>query len=254
MKKVDDMQAQIPEHVSITLVTTMHPGNIGASARAMKTMGVKQLDLVAPNGFPGAEVTARASGADDILAQVRIFENLAAATSDCGYVLGTSARTRNIRWPLISPEQAARQVLRQAHAGTPVAILFGTERTGLSNADLELCHAVIAIPANPGFSSLNLAAAVQIVCYELRKAAMAKVVTTSTPVSATSAATGEQMQLFYQQLEQYLRDVGFYHPGKPRLLMRRLKRMFNRIQLDQSEYNLLRGILAAADKAGKDNS
>ncbi|MBF8269447.1 MAG: RNA methyltransferase [Gammaproteobacteria bacterium] len=252
MNRADDRQVQIPEHIRITLVATRHPGNIGASARAMKTMGVRQLALVAPSGFPSAEVTARASGADDILARVRVYENLVDATRDCGYVLGTSARMRNIQWPLINPEQAARQILQQALAGTAVAILFGTERTGLSNEDMELCNAVIEIPTDPEFSSLNLAAAVQIICYELRKAAMEQFAVTQAPVSKMPAATVEQMQLFYQQLEQYLRDIGYYHPGKPRLLMRRLKRIFNRIQPDQSEYNILRGIFADAGKAEKE--
>ena len=252
MKKAEDKQAQIPEHVRIILVATMHPGNIGASARAMKTMGVRQLDLVAPHGYPGAEITARASGADDILAQVRVYEKLKDAISDCGYVLGTSARMRNIQWPLLSPELAAGRIMQQARAGTPVAILFGTERTGLINEDLEFCHAVIDIPANPAFSSLNLAAAVQIICYELRKAAMDQVDIIQAPVSDMTAATVEQMQSFYEQLEQYLRDIGYYHPGRPRLLMRRLKRMFGRIQLDKNEYNILRGILAAAGKAAKE--
>ena len=252
MNMTEDRQVQIPEHIRIILVATRHPGNIGASARAMKTMGVRQLDLVAPHGFPNAEVTARASGSDDILARVRVYENIADATRDCGFVLGTSARMRNIQWPLINPEQAARRVMQQALAGTPVAILFGTERTGLSNEDMELCNAVIEIPTDPDFSSLNLSAAVQIICYELRKVAMEQVATRREPVITTPAATAEQMQLFYQQLEQYLRDIGYYHPGKPRLLMRRLKRLFNRAQPDQNEYNILRGILADSGKAVKE--
>ena len=244
------MPIEIPANIRIILVATRHPGNIGATARAMKTMGVQQLDLVAPSGYPSAEVTARASGADDILARVRVFATIADATGDCGYVLGTSARVRTIPWPLIDPEQAARQVIRQAQAG-PVGILFGTERTGLSNEDMELCNAVIEIPTAPAFSSLNLAAAVQIICYELRKAAMGDSAVTPGQIRVMSPASVAEMQLFYQQLEQYLLAIGYFHPGKPRQLMRRLKRMFNRLQLDQNEYNILRGILAAAESAGQ---
>lgn len=246
------MTHEITEHVRIILFATQHPGNIGASARAMKTMGLQQLCLVTPRGYPSAEATIRASGADDILARAQVFDNLPAAIQDCAFVIGTSARVRNIAWPLLDPEAAAWKILQQAETGMPVAVVFGPERTGLSNAELDLCHAVVTIPVNPVFPSLNLAAAVQVISYELRKAVLAGAdpppasTGTSTPVSA------EQMQQFYEHLERYLVATGYYHPGKPRLLMRRLRRMFNRMQPDQGEYNILRGILAAVSPPDKE--
>ena len=211
----------------------------------MKTMGLQQLYLVNPSGYPGADVTVRASGADDILARARVFDNLPTAVRDCAYIVGASARPRNIPWPVLEPEPAARVLLSQARAGMPVAVIFGPERTGLGNNELDLCHAVVTIPTNPDFPSLNLAAAVQVICYELRKAIRASTEMTPALAEGGPQVNAEQMQQFYQQLERMLTDIGYFRPGKPRLLMRRLRRMFNRMQPDQSEYNILRGILAA---------
>ena len=251
------MQLDILDNVRIVLVATTHPGNIGAAARAMKTMGIKRMDLVTPKTFPCAEATALAAGADDVLSDARVHGDLQSAIRGCRYVLGTSARTRNITWPVFGPEQAARQVLNMVgSSGADAAVIFGRESAGLSNEELEACNAVIEIPANPVFSSLNLAAAVQLVCYELRKAAMVDAVTDNVDMEAESdvppPVSAEQMDLFYQHLQQYLTDIDFYDPDKPRLLMRRLKRLFNRSRIDQNEYNILRGILTAGQKAIKD--
>lgn len=250
------MQLDILDKIRIVLVATTHPGNIGAAARAMKTMGVKRMDLVTPKTFPCAEATALAAGADDVLSNTRVHGDLQSAIRGCAYVLGTSARARNIAWPVVSPEQAARQALELVNTGgaADVCIVFGRESAGLSNEELEACNAVIEIPANPGFSSLNLAAAVQLVCYELRKAAMAVGVTDDTDAEAGEVplASTEQMDLFYQHLQRYLAEIDFYDPDNPRLLMRRLKRLFNRNRVDQNEYNILRGILTAGQKAIKD--
>lgn len=246
------MPPYILDNVRIVLVATSHPGNIGASARAMKTMGVKNLRLVTPKIFPCAEATALAAGADDILGGARIYEDLRSAISDCGYVLGSSARPRNISWPVIPPEQAAAQLLQRADAGTKSAVIFGRESAGLSNEEIELCNGVIEIPTGPGFSSLNLAAAVQIICYELRKCAGIMSAESGHEVGAPPLADAGQMDMFYEHLQQFLLTIGYYDPARPRLLMRRLKRMFNRAQLDQNEYNILRGILTAAQKAVKD--
>jgi len=243
---------EITAHVRIILFAPQHPGNIGACARAMKTMGLQQLCLVTPQGYPSAEATIRASGADDILAQAQVFDNLSAAIRDCAYVIGTSARARNIAWPLLDPETAARKVLQQGEAGMPVALVFGPERTGLSNAELDLCHAVVTVPGNPVFPSLNLAAAVQIFCYELRKAVLAGANPPPASAGVSKPVSAEQMQQFYEHLERYLVAIGYYHPGKPRLLMRRLRRMFNRMLPDQGEYNILRGILAAVSPPEKE--
>jgi tRNA (cytidine32/uridine32-2'-O)-methyltransferase len=229
-------------HIKIVLVGTTHPGNIGAAARAMKTMGIANLCLVSPKIFPSAEVTARAAGADDILASAGLFDSLREAVSDCALVYGTSARMRSIPWPCLNPAEAAAEMFRSANGETRAAVVFGRESSGLTNQELELCNRMITIPASPEFSSLNLAAAVQILCYELYR--HAAVEPEPLPDDA-SAVTMEDMERFYRQLEQCLIDIGFLDPEKPRRLMRRLKRLFSRVGLDQNEYNILRGILAA---------
>lgn len=247
------MQEDIFKKINITLVATTHPGNIGAAARAMKTMGMANLVLVSPKVFPSAEVTARATGADDVLSAVMVHEDLKDAIRDCGYVLGTTARTRNIPWPVLDPEEAAEKILEFANNGTKVAILFGRESSGLSNDEIDLCNAVISIPANEKYSSLNIAAAVQIICYEIRKCLPATARQETTVNESIPAATAGQMEQFYRHLEQCLEEINYYDPDKPRLLMRRLKRLFNRIELDENEYNILRGILTAVrENTGKE--
>ena len=157
--------------VRIVLVETSHPGNIGASARAMKTMGLDELILVAPRDFPSAEATARASGADDVLARARVVDSLADAIADCGFVAGASARLRRLSWPVADPRRGAATLWKQA-LDTSVAMVFGSERSGLTNEDLGRCNQVVHIPANPAYGSLNVAMAVQVLCYELRMAAL----------------------------------------------------------------------------------
>ncbi len=246
----------MPEKVKIVLVNTTHPGNIGATARAMKTMGLDQLALVAPRHFPSAECTARAAGADDILARAAVFPSVEEAVADCGLVFGTSARTRSIAWPEVTPETAATQI-----AGTAggAAVLFGRESSGLSNEELEICHAMIRIPTNAEFASLNIASAVQIICYEISKQCLAretgrgdglKSVPGSIGEDAESPATTGEMEYLYEHIEQTLIDIGYLDPEKPRRLMRRIRRLFNRARLDSNEYNILRGILTAIGKDG----
>lgn len=243
------MPPDILDNINVVLVATSHPGNIGASARAMKTMGVKNLRLVTPKTFPCAEATALAAGADDILASARVYADLQSAIKDCGYILGSSARTRNISWPVISPERAAVQLLQEAGRGAKTAVIFGRESAGLSNEEIELCNSIIEIPTGPGFSSLNLAAAVQVICYELCKCSGIELAASGHQADDPPLADAGQMDMFYEHLQQFMMAIGYYDPARPRLLMRRLKRMFNRTQLDQNEYNILRGILAAAQKA-----
>jgi TrmH family RNA methyltransferase len=244
------MPPRIFENTHIVLVATTHPGNIGAAARAMKTMGMHSLRLVRPKIFPSAEVTARAAGADDVLSRAQVVESLAAAVADCGLILAATARTRGLAWPELTPADGARRIIAAAAAGTQVAMVFGNERSGLSNEELDSCQGAIRIPTAVGYSSLNLAAAVQVICYELRKQVCDG---TIDPVGLEAPpATGAQMGLLYQHLEQCLVDIGFYDPAKPMLLMRRLKRLFNRAQLDANEYNILRGILAAAQQSARD--
>lgn len=244
------------QQVHVVLVGTTHPGNIGATARAMKTMGLPKLRLVDPAGFPSAEATARAAGAGDVLAQAREFLTLREAIADCGLVLATSARRRGIRWPEYAPRAAAARVLEAARAGTQVAVVFGREQSGLSNEELALCQAMIRIPADPEFSSLNLAAAVQLIAYELRLAAEHTAGVGMEPErdgERIRQVTAAELDQLYAHLEACMVDVGFMKPDQPRKLMLRLRRLFNRAALDENEYNILRGILAAAQDAAKKN-
>lgn len=239
-----------PMNIRIVLVETTHPGNIGAVARAVKNMGLEDLALVKPRYFPHDEASARASGADDLLARARVFDSLAEAVADCVYVVGASARPRTIRWPVLNPRAAAKRLAEESVRG-PVAAVFGPEQAGLSNADLDLCDALLTIPANPAFSSLNLAMAVQVVTYEIRAAGSA-----GTPEYVPDAplATHEEMEHFYAHLERTLTGTGFLDPGNPRHLMRRLRRLFLRARPDQNELNILRGILVSVERAGGEDA
>lgn len=248
------MQAELNNifnNIRIVLVETTHPGNIGATARAMKTMGLRHLRLVKPRTFPGAEATARAAGADDILDAATCHESIGEAVADCSLVYGTSNRNRNIPWPLMDAESSAEAVTRGIADGAQAAILFGTESSGLSNKDLELCHGLISIPVDREFPSLNIAAAVQVICYELRKTVLRDDPQGDTVNTGTPLVNSEQMVQLYVHMQDCLRDLEFYDPERPRLLMRRLKRIFNRLCLDENEYNIIRGILAAAQEAAK---
>lgn len=240
------------ENIYIVLVGITHPGNIGAAARAMRNMGLKQLRLVQPKRFPHAEATARASGACDVLAQVKVYDNFADSIQDCHLVFGTSARSRTIEWPLLTPKQCVAKVLNTP--STKIAFVFGREHAGLTNEELDHCHYLVQIPTDPQFSSLNVAAAVQVLTYELRCAYLAMHATELAEINKEedSLVTAETMQLFYEHLEQTLIEIEFLNPDNPRKLMRRLQRLFNRSQLTESEINILRGILTATQKQCKD--
>ena len=236
--------------IRIVLVGTTHPGNIGAVARAMKNMGLSDLRLVNPKYFPHEDATARASGASDILERAVVTETLAGAITDCVYVTGASARSRSINWPCMGPRDCAERMIRESAQGD-VACVFGPEKSGLNYDDLDLCHKLLTIPTDPGFCSLNLGMAVQVVTYELRVASMLG----EGPVFDVEAppATSEEMEHFYAHLETVLRDVNFLDPDNPRHLMRRLRRLFIRARPDQNEVNILRGILTAVDRTRKDD-
>jgi len=229
--------------VRIILVGTTHPGNIGAVARAMKNMGLADLVLVNPRYFPHEDATARASGAEDILDKTRVVESLDQALADCIYAAGASARSRAIDWPFMPPRECAERLVERSAEGT-VAVVFGPEKSGLTNEDLDRCNTLLTIPTDPKFSSLNIAMAVQIICYELR-------LLQDEPSAASDPesppATGEEFEHFYQHLESVLTDSGFLDPDKPRLLMRRLRRLFIKAEPDKNEINILRGILTALD-------
>ena len=234
--------------IRIVLVGTTHPGNIGAVARAMKNMGLTELYLVSPKVFPHEEATARASGAADVLERAVVVDSLEEALADCVYVAGASARSRTINWPSMGPRDCALRMMREAEHGK-VAAVFGPEKSGLSNEHLDLCHTLLTIPTDPGFSSLNLAMAVQVLTYELRVASMLD----EGPVFEVEAppATGEEMEHFYTHLEKVLLDIGFMDPDNPRHLMRRMRRLYIRARPDKNEINILRGILTAIDRTRK---
>jgi len=244
---------QVLARVRIVLVATTHPGNIGATARAMKTMGLSQLVLVTPKQFPCADATARASGADDILAQARVVDSLDSAIADCRLVIGASARLRRLAWPLLGTRDSAQRAIETALDEQAVALVFGREHAGLTNDELERCHYLLNIPANPEFSSLNLAAAVQVLSYELRMAALqlpqaAAIREKVVDEEAEDAATMAQLNGFFDHLQQVLLELAFLDPQHPRKMMRRLKRLFLRSQLSAVEINILRGILSLIQK------
>jgi len=231
-------------NIRIVLINTSHPGNIGAVARAMKTMGLLRLHMVHPKTFPCAEATARASGADDVLANAVVVDTLEEALAGCRLVIGTSDRNRTIEWPSLSPKQAASQLQSEASQGD-VALVFGREASGMTNDELELCHFLVSIPCNPDFSSLNLASAVQVLAYELQLA-YAEERGASAVGEKRDLATADEMESFFEHLQQTLVDLCFLNPDQPRQLMRRLRRLYNRAQPDKTEMNILRGTLSAA--------
>jgi TrmH family RNA methyltransferase len=231
-------------NVRIILVGTTHPGNIGAVARAMKNMGLSDLVLVSPRSFPHEDATARASGSEDILEAARVVDNLKDALKDCIYVAGASARSRTIGWPSMAPRECAERLLRESQQGS-VAAVFGPEKSGLTNEDLDLCNTLLTIPTAPDFSSLNLAMAVQILSYELRVAGFAEPENDYSP--DVPLATGEELEMFHEHLETVLIRSEFLDPENPRYLMRRLRRLFVRAAPDQNELNILRGILNSLD-------
>lgn len=246
------MEFPLLSNIKIVLVETSHPGNIGGVARAMKNMCMNQLRLVNPKIFPHAEATSRASGADDLLARAGIYPTLQEAIADCQLVIGASARSRTISWPEISPRESAAKCLSQS-SETNIALVFGRENSGLTNQELDLCQYLLKIPCNPEYSSLNLAAAVQVVCYELFIAAGEKQQNSLSDKEQTPLASAEQMESFYQHLQQTLADIGFLQPEKTQSLMRKLRRIYNRTLLDTKELDILRGILRFSQNHNQGN-
>ena len=261
--------------VHIILVHPTHAGNIGSVARAMKTMGLTKLTLVKPKAQIDAVSIARASGADDLLHQVTLADNLTEAIGHCTLVLGTSARNRHLPWPLLNPMAAATRVLthlihqdKQAKTAASntlgqVALVFGREDRGLTNAELQQCHGHIHIPTNPDFSSLNLAAAVQVIAYQLRASALLTLTEKQTkpessdphqsePV-AEPLATSADMERLFAHMQATLTNIDFLDADNPRHLMSRLRRLYLRRQMDKNEVNILRGILTAVDKNHADD-
>lgn len=245
-----ETSAIYPKLFRIVLVGTTHPGNIGAAARAMKTMGLSTLYLVAPQADPTCEeARRRAAGADDVLDNVVIVPDLLRAIAGCRFVLGTSARARAIEWPTVDAATAAEQLVRNAGHGS-VALLFGPERNGLSNMDVERCQALVTIPANPDYSSLNLASAVQILAYEIR-CRLDGGVDKYTALAEEDYADPVQLDGFYQHLARTLEDLDFVKSNTSIKLLRKFVRLFNRARLRVDEVDLLRGVLTATQNAAQ---
>ncbi len=231
----------------IVLVGTQHPGNIGSAARAMKTMGLTRLVLVAPEKAPNTESYALAAGADDVLAAATTCATLAEAVADCRLVLGCTARSRRIALEELAPRDAASRAVASASAADEVALVFGRERTGLDNEELQLCHAAVHIPANPDYSSLNLAAAVQVLSYELRLALLAQAPSLALEPRDPPASHAE-LEGFFAQLAETLDAIDFHKGRAPESALRKLRRLFLRADLDAREIRILRGVLADAQR------
>lgn len=230
------------QNLRIVMVETSHPGNIGSAARAMKTMGIKDLRLVSPRKPYSQETWALASGANDIVEQAQIVRTLPEALADCQYVIGASARSeRTLQWPQLDSHECGVCVAERLPAQN-VALVFGRERTGLTNEELEHCNALTHIPMAFGYLSLNIAMAIQVLSYECAMAVRAPLMLAE-PEEAL--ASSEAMEGFYTHLEQSLVEARFLDPANPRLLMRRLRRLFGRSAVTVSEMNILRGMLAA---------
>jgi len=234
------------ENIRIVLVNTSHPGNIGGAARAIKNMGLSRLYLVSPKEYPADRAVWRAANALDVLDNAVVVETLDEAIGGCALVVGTSARDRRIPWPLLNPRECGERVWQES-ASHDVAIIFGREDRGLTNDELHKCTYHVHIPSNPEYSSLNLAAAVQVLCYEVRMASLADAEGLIPALTEWDVppARAEDLEMYFQHLEQALVDIGFHDRNNPRQTMARLRRLYSRIRLDEMELSILRGVLTA---------
>ena len=231
--------------VRVVLVGTTHPGNIGATARAMKNMGIVNLALVKPKDFPSNEAIYRSKAAKDVLESAQIYENLEDAVSDCELVIGTSARGRTVPWPVLDPKEAADRVAVYSE-NNKVAIVFGREDRGLTNQELGLCNLHVHIPADPEYSSLNLAQAVQIIVYEIRVSILKD--QECEEYWDVDLATNEQTERLIDHMDELMKEVEFYDVQNPRKLLLRVRRFFKRSRIDVMEANIFRGLFAAIQK------
>jgi tRNA/rRNA methyltransferase len=236
--------------VRIILCGTSHPGNIGASARALKTMGLASLYLVSPKHFPAADADAMASGAVDLLRTATVCSSIDEALDGTVFAVACTARSRDLSHAVLTARETGLRLVCEAANG-PVALVFGPEQSGLTGREVGRCAAIGMIPTNPDYSSLNLAAAVQIFAYEVRQAAEAMA---SYPQETYEAASYGEVEFFFHHLELTLYDIGFLDPKQPKRLMQRLRRLFQRARLEKEEVNILRGILSAAQRPAKRNS
>ncbi len=234
------------KNIRIVLVNTSHPGNIGAAARAMKNMGLSRLTLVAPKDYPSLEAISRSVGAVDILDKAIVVQDLSEAVSDCVWVAGTSARLRTIEWPILEPRECVQTSLEILEQGD-IAIVFGRENSGLTNDEMAKCNVLLHVPTDPDFSSLNLAAAVQVVCYEYRLALLSNKITKKkgNKYRFDALARTDQMDGMYQHLHEALTYLGFFGSNNSDVVMHRLKGLFNRANVTQRELSIVRGICSA---------
>ena len=240
------------DKIRVVLIRTSEPGNIGSAARAMKTMGLSHLVLVDPVEFPSAKATARASGADDLLARATVVSTLAEALAGCDLVMGTSARLRDLPWPLLDPRQAASKALDYCAETEAIAIVFGSERSGMTNEEMDQCQFQIHIPANESYSSLNLAASVQVLAYEMRMTQLA-VLEHEVSQREEQLASREEMERFYEHLFGVMQAVGYYRPEQPKLLRRRVNKLFNRPMMSHAEVQIMRGFLSMIEQSLPDH-
>lgn len=258
---LDPSLGNLLDNVRIVLVNTSDCRNIGSAARAMKTMGLSQLVLVDPIEMPNGQAQALSAGASDVLANAKVVSTLEEAITDCGLVVGTSARSRTLPWPMLEPRGCGEKLIEEAH-NFPVALVFGRESSGLTNDELQLCHFHVQIPANPEYSSLNLAMAVQTLSYEVRMSYLAveNQKHNNAPVKATNVEEDEEYPVveeterLYQHFEDALKATGFIVPSHPGLVMTKLRRLLNRARPDNKEVKMLRGMLASVERAAKNKA
>ena len=235
-----------PQNIRFVLARTQHPGNIGAAARAIRTMGFWRLTLVGPHHWPDPQATAMAAGADDVLANLKLAGSIAEAVADCTGVYGLSARRRGVNLPELDPRAAVAEIAPLLEAGREVALLFGNERSGLDNDELSVCHAMVKIPSVEEFSSLNLAQAVQVMAWELRMATPGRV--PEAPAQHDAPATADQMERFFEHLFATLHAIDFHKGRSAQTIELRLRRLFHRAQPDARELRILHGVLADAER------
>ncbi len=236
------------ERVKVVLVGTTHSGNIGSAARAMKVMGLSQMVLVDPQCQVDAQAIALAAGASEIALNAQIYPTLEAAVADCGLVVGTSARSRTLEWPMLEPRECGEKLISEANQHS-VAMVFGRERTGLTNDELQLCHYHVCVPANPEYSSLNLAMAVQLLSYEVRMAYLALQQSSQSSTLQEEYPRHQELERFYAHLEQVIMQTEFISAQQPGQVVNKLRRMFTRARPEAQEINILRGILTSVQKS-----
>ncbi len=245
------MLSRINSLLRFVMVRTSHPGNIGSAARAIRTMGFDDLELVTPARYPDPEATALAVGAPGVLEHAGMHDALAPALAGCHLVMGLSARRRGISLPELGPREAAARAMQAIAGGERVAMMFGNESSGLDNRELMHCHAMVRIPSVDDFSSLNLAQAVQVMAYELRMAELHGVLPPAPEKPRDAPADAEQMEQFFLHLARMLDRIDFHKGRSPKTIMLRLRKLFQRARPDERELRVLHGILADAERAAR---